>query len=187
MRLRSVAGLLVLAATLGAGALVATLVPAAAASARSRLASTARLEGQFQMTGQVTVARHVLGEYAGEIVTRTWTFTPLCPAGPCRRVALTRQRAAGTDQLVLHLTGVNRYEGKGRFYAPLRCGPRTVATGQSVPFTIRVKVTATGGADGVSIATRVRATYVNRKRTNLTRCVAPPAHDAAVYHGGLVL
>ena len=35
MRLRSVAGLLVLAATLGAAALVAALVPAAAASARS--------------------------------------------------------------------------------------------------------------------------------------------------------
>ena len=34
-------------------------------------------------------------------------------------------------------------------------------------------------------ATRVRATYVNRRRINRTRCVAALGHDAASYHGHL--
>jgi hypothetical protein len=173
---RAVAGLLALAAPLGA------VIPA---SARPRLGNSARLQGQFRMTGRVTVARHVLGEHAGQLVSRTWTFTPLCPAGACRRIGLIRQRGTGTDHIVLHLTGVDRYKGHGRFYAPLRCGKRTVARGQAVPFTVRVRITATAVANGVPVARRLRASYVNRRRINRTRCVAPPAHDAAVYTGTL--
>jgi hypothetical protein len=166
-------------------ALAASLATAVAASARPRLGDTVRLQGQFQMVGRITAARHVVGEHVGEVVSRTWTFTPLCPVGACRRIGLTRQRAAGTDHLVLHLTGTNRYKGHGRFYVPLRCGRRTVTRGQAVPFTVRVKITAIGPANGIPIATRVRASYVNHRRINRTRCVAPPARDAALYTGTL--
>ncbi len=177
-RLRILIGLLALAAPLAAPI---------GAGARSPLAHTARLEGQFQMTGRITVARHVLGEHAGEIVTRTWTFTPLCDVGPCATVSLTRRREGGTDTLVLDLASADHYTGHGRFYAPLRCGRRTIRRGESVPFKIRVDITNAVLQGGVRVATRVHATYVNRKRTNLTRCVAPRAHDAAVYDGGLAL
>ncbi len=168
-------------------ALVASLGSALAAQAQSPLTNTARLEGQFQLTGRITVARHVLGEQVGETVIRTWAFTPLCPAGPCQFVALTRQRAAGTDSLVLHLTAADHYTGTGRFYAPLRCGKRIVAEGESVPFRIKVRIVNATLVNGVAVATQLNATYTNRKRTNLTRCVAVPGHDAAVFQGSVEL
>ncbi len=175
-RLLTIAGLLAL--------LAATLAAPIGARAQSPLAHTARLEGRFQMTGRITVARHVLGEHAGEVVTRAWTFTPLCPAGPCQTVALTRQREGGIDTVTLHLVSAEHYAGRGRFYAPLRCGTRMVPRGEAVPFKIKVRITDAVLKGGVRVASELSASYVNRKRTNLTRCVAKPGHDAAVYHGG---
>ncbi len=168
-------------------ALLASLGWALAAQAQPPLTGTARLEGQFQLTGRITVAHHVLGEQVGETVVRTWAFTPLCPVGPCQFVALTRQRGAGTDSLVLHITAPDEYTGAGAFYAPLRCGKRIFPEGESVPFTIRVQITGASLVDGALVTTQLGATYTNRKRTNLTRCVAVPGHDAAVYQGTLQL
>jgi hypothetical protein len=56
-----------------------------------------------------------------------------------------------------------------------------------VPYTITVRVTAAAIAAGVDAATRVSAVYTNRSRTNLTPCVAVPGHDAATYHGHLIV
>ncbi len=177
MSRRILAGLLALAAPL-AGA-----IPA---GARAPLASTARLEGQFDLTGRITVAKRISGEHVGQTVARTWTFTPLCATGPCQTVSLTRRRQAGTDTLVLNLVAADAYAGTGRFYVPLRCGRRTIRRGESVRFKIRVKITAAALEGGVPVATHLTASYVNRKRKNLTRCVARPGHDAAVYSGTLV-
>jgi hypothetical protein len=166
-------------------AVAASLGTAIAADARSPLAGTARLQGQFQLTGRITVARHVRGERLGQIVLRSWTFTPLCALPACETVALTRQRAAGTDSLVLHIVSTDLYTGTGSFYAPLRCGGRTVLKGESVPFTISVQITNASVVNGVPAATELTASYTNSRRTNLTRCVAAPGHDAAVYRGSL--
>jgi hypothetical protein len=171
---RVLAGLLTLAAPL------ATAIPA---GARPPLANTARLQGQFEMTGRITVAKRISGEHVGQTVARAWTFTPLCASGPCQTVSLTRQRQAGTDTVVLQLVSADSYSGKGRFYVPLRCGRRTIQRGESVPFKIRVQITGTARAGGVPVATELTASYVNRKRKNLTRCVTKPGHDAAVYTG----
>lgn len=173
-RRRTLAALLTLAASLGV---------AIAARAQSPLTHTARLQGQFDLNGRITVAHRVSGEHAGETVVRTWTFTPLCPAGPCATVALTRQREAGTDTLVLNVVAADVYAGRGRFYAPLRCGGRTIRRGEAVPFKITVHITGAALEGQVPVATNLTATYVNRKRTNRTRCVAKPGHDAAVYRG----
>jgi hypothetical protein len=168
-------------------ALAASLAPAPAARAQSPVGATARLEGRFQLTGRITVARHVLGERVGQTVLRTWVFTPLCPAGPCQTVALTRQRAGGTDNLVLHLTTADNYTGTGTFYAPLRCGRRGYSRGESVPFTIRVQIMSATLVGGAPVAAGLSASYTNRRRINLTRCVAVPGHDAAVYQGNVLL
>ncbi len=133
-----------------------------------------QLQGTFQMTGTVTVANNVRGERVGEIVHRTWTFTPQCPTAPCATVRLVRQRATGTDTLTLHQTGPDSYAGAGRFFAPLRCTGRVYRPGQVVPFKITVHVTATG---------HLNATYVNRSRVNLTPCIGVLGHDAARYTG----
>lgn len=135
------------------------------------------------MTGRITAVRNVHGERRGQTVLRSWTFTPLCPAGPCQYVQLTRQRAAGTDSLVLQLTAADQYSGTGSFYAPLRCRHRTVRKGELVPFTIAVQITNAAIESGSVLATQLSATYTNRTRRNLTRCVAAPRHDAATYHG----
>jgi hypothetical protein len=160
---RRLVAAVVLAATVGSA-------PAAAAQ------PAPQLQGKFQMTGTVTVVKNVRGEHVGQVVQRTWTFTPSCPAAPCSTVRLVRQRANGTDTLTLGQTSPGTYAGKGRFYAPLRCAGRIYRPGQAVPFKITVHVTATG---------ELSATYVNRSRRNLTPCIALLGHDAARYTGQL--
>jgi hypothetical protein len=91
-------------------------------------------------------------------------------------VQLVRQRANGTDTLTLHQTGPSTYAGKGRFYAPLRCTGRVYPAGQMIPFRITVRIGATG---------ELTATYVNRKRLDLTPCIGVLGHDSARYKGQL--
>lgn len=150
-------------------------------------APDARLEGPFALTGHITVAKRVLGERAGQSIPRTWTFFPTCAEGPCASVRLIRERAGGSDRLTLVRRAAGTYAGSGQFIAPLRCGRRTYARGQSVPFTITVHLTATARlSSGSVIATALTATYTNSTRTNLTRCFAVLGHDAAVYTGQAV-
>lgn len=144
----------------------------------------ARLEGTFQLTGRVTVAHHVRGEHIGQFVQRTWMFTPLCSTGPCAQVRLVRGRPTGTDSLILSQTTPGQYAGSGRFFAPLKCAGKVYAAGEEVPFGIKVQITATITAtDGTTVASAISATYVNKSRLNLTRCVIVLGHDSARYSG----
>jgi hypothetical protein len=164
-------------------ALVALAAPAAAA--QTPPAAGARLQGTFLLAARVTMAVNVAGERRGQTFIRTWTFTPQCAAGPCSSVLLTRQRAGGTDTLLLTEQPSGQYTGSGQFYAPLRCRRRTNPRGELVPFQVAVTITTTIVSDGTVVAGRINATYVNRARQNLTRCVQPPSRDAATYHGHL--
>lgn len=161
------------------------LIGSGAAAAQTDPSTTARLEGQFTMTGQITVAVRVRGEHVGQRVLRSWTFTPLCSSGGCEQVELVRQRQGGSDAVVLNLTAPDYYVANGRFFAPVRCGRRRHGRGESVPFTIAVQVTNARIASGQPVATQLQATYVNSARLNRTRCVAVPGHDAAAYTGSL--
>jgi hypothetical protein len=167
--------------------LSAACVCAAAASAASAAPSpgSARLEGEFVMSGTVTTSVNIRGEHKGETVTRRWTFTPTCGSGACSTIQLARRRRHATDRLTLTRTEPGVYAGQGLFYAPLRCGGKTYPHGESVPFTIQVTVTAAARINGASRATQISATYRNRVRHNLTNCVAIPGHDAARYTGAL--
>ena len=134
------------------------------------------------------MAHNIKGERVGDRALRTWTFTPLCQTGACATVRLVRQRGTNlSDTVMLHLLGPGEYVGAGLFYAPLRCAGHTYPRGESVPFTIGVHVTAAALILGLDVATRITATYENSTRTNRTRCVHVPGHDAAAYHGHLVL
>jgi hypothetical protein len=148
--------------------------------------SAARLQGQFQLRGIVTAAVAVRGERRGERVKRAWTFAPQCATGPCERVALARTRAGGLDSLLLHETAPAHYAGAGVFYAPLRCAGRRYPTGERIPFKIKLHITEAALVNGIVVAIRLRATYSNRKRLNLTPCVGVLGHDAARYQGRLV-
>jgi hypothetical protein len=176
------------AALAGGFVLTVAVATARVAQAQSPLADTARLQGQFHLTGHVTAALGVRGERVGQPVQRTWTFLPTCPVGPCRTLALVRQRATGTDRLLLGLVAADYYSGTARFYAPLRCHGRVHRRGALVPFTVTAQITnAVLGGDGIPVATEIHATYTNRSRINRTRCVAAPAHDAAAYDGSLAV
>jgi hypothetical protein len=143
-----------------------------------------RLDGSFQMTGRVTVADHVRGERVGELVHRTWAFTPLCATGPCAQVRLVRSRATGADTLILTQSSPGHFAGSGRFFAPLKCAGTVYPSGVEIPFRVTVGVTETAtAADGTVVATGVDATYVNTSRLNLTPCVFVPGHDSARYSG----
>lgn len=149
--------------------------------------ATAHLGGTFVLAGTVTVARNVRGEHRGEGLHRTWTFTPGCATGPCTTVTLVRPRAGGTDRLVLSQNSPGYYVGYSSFYRPLRCGSRIYARGERVPFRITVRITQALVSNGQVIASRINASYRNRVRYNLTPCVAYLGHDAASYHGHIVL
>jgi hypothetical protein len=172
------------------GLLIAVLLSVAGATAAAAQPfpppGSARLSGTFQLKGRVTQAMNILGEHRGDVVYRQWKFTPLCQAGQCQTVRLVRQRAGGSDTLLLHRTAPARYVGQGRFFAPLRCAGVVYPRGVSVPFTITVRVTAVTTVLDALVASQVHATYVNRRRQNLTACVAVPGHDAAVYDGALL-
>ncbi len=159
--------------------------PASAALAATAPPTQARLQGSFLLAALITVADHVSGERRGQRFHRTWSFTSDCGADACHMVELARQRAGGTDHLALHRRSLGLYAGSSRFYAPLRCSHRTYRHGEAVPFTVTVRVTAAVATSYGYLATQVRATYVNRVRTNLTPCVDIPGHDAARYSGSL--
>ena len=173
-------------AAVAIAALASVAPTAAAATPPAPTPAAARLEGQFLLAGRITVAKNIRGEHTGQNVTRTWTFTPGCPAGACPTIGLSRRRSDGTDNLALRLRSPGYYVGNGRFFAPLRCGGRTIRTGASVPFSITVRVTGATLAGSDVVATQVNATYTNRSRSNLTNCVAFLGHDAATYHGHVV-
>ncbi len=173
-----------LAALAGLGTLALSASAPAALGSTASLAG-ARLDGQFSMVGQVTKTVNIRGEHTGETVRRTWIFTPGCTSGACSAIRLVRERAHASDQLTLDRRGPGFYAGHGLFYAPLRCGGHLYPKGMSVPFRIQVHVTRAAQIGGVSRATAISATYRNRSRHNLTRCVAIPGHDAATYTGRL--
>ncbi len=144
-----------------------------------------RLEGTFLMAGRVSAATRIPGEHVGQTVLRTWTFIASCPVGTCISAVLVRTRGSGRDTLTLRRRSTGSYTGSGRFYAPLRCGAKRYPRGELVPFTITVRIIA-ATAGPRPTATRLRAGYTNRSRTNLTRCVSVLGHDAAAYHGHLL-
>ena len=133
----------------------------------------------------MTAAHAVRGEHVGQTITRLWSFSSTCPSGQCGQVALVRSRGAASDSLMLHRTSPGRYSGSGSFFLPLRCAGRVYARGEQVPFTISVQITLGVPFGSGVVATRVSATYVNRRRINRHPCVAALGHDAASYHGHL--
>ena len=160
------------------------LQPGAAAAAAPSFPD-ARLQGAFELAGRVTAAHAVKGERKGQVVSRVWSFSSTCPSGQCTQIGLVRSRGGGSDTLTLNRTGPGRFSGGGSFFLPLRCAGRVYPKGEKVPFTISVQITlAVPFGDGM-VATRVSATYVNRRRINRTPCVAALGHDAASYHGHL--
>lgn len=166
--------------------LLGSLATSGSPAAASAPLAAARLDGTFQLAGHVTVAVDIRGEHAGQRVKRSWTFTPRCPVGACNTIKLVRSRTNGKDTLVLHRQAPASYVGTGSFYAPLRCAGHIYRRGESVPFKVVVRITAAAAnTHGVVVATRIKASYTNRSRTNLTACVAVPGHDAATYSGSL--
>ena len=156
-------------------------------AAASSQAPAANLQGTFAMGGVVTKAVHVLGEYRGESVTRSWTFTPGCASGDCEQVVLQRQRSSGLvlDQLVLDATGSNTYAGQGQFWVPVRCAGHVIAQGGIANEEIEVQITQTTTIGSTVFATAITATYTNPSRVNLTGCPGGIGRDAASYTGAL--
>ncbi|MEA2144573.1 MAG: hypothetical protein QOG59_160 [Solirubrobacteraceae bacterium] len=149
--------------------------------------STARLTGTFLLAGTVTVAVNIYGEHRGEAVHRNWAFTPGCASGACATVTLVRDRAKGSDRLVLKRAAPGYYVGYSTFYRPVRCGAGIYRPGERVPFRITVRITQALISGGQAVASRITASYRNQVRYNLTPCVAYLGHDAASYHGHVVL
>jgi hypothetical protein len=180
------AALLAVGSLLAGGLLTGAHEAQAAGAPPPPLVAAARLQGVWGLNGLVTKAVGVPGERAGQTFTRLWRFTPLCQAGACTAILLQRPRVGGGDRILLQRRGAGFYTGVGTFVAPLRCQGRTFSRGALVPFTISVQITAAGQLGTLVQATQLHATYRNRKRINLTRCVPAPSYDSAGYGGALI-
>jgi hypothetical protein len=176
------------ACALAVATTIGPLAPAVTAAQTNPLLGTARLAGNFDLAGRVTTAVRIKGERKGQRVSRTWSFLPACQVGACRTVGLLRRRRGGSDRVTLTRKRPGYYTGIGSFYVPLKCGGKLYRRGELAPFTITVTVTAAlRDPTGTVVATRVNATYTNSQRRNLTKCVAFPGHDAASYHGHVII
>jgi hypothetical protein len=170
----------------------AAIAPGLVASAHALAAvpppppSSARLQGFFELDGQITKAVNVPGELSGQPVRRVWALHPLCPTGACPTVELIRQRRSGRDALILHRHAPAFYVGTSQFYAPVRCQGIRYRKGELVSFRVTVRVTA-AALEGTTVqATRLRAFYTSLSRVGLTRCFSVPSRDAARYLGALL-
>lgn len=165
---------------------VSGLCPTMAFGRRQDL-SGIRLVGNFQMRGTLTSVDNVFGEHRGESVYRTWSFFPHCARGGCNRVTLKRRRSGRRilDVVGLVRRGRDLWVGRGGFWIILRCAGALVKHGGRAHEIISVRVTATATVGTTRLATRLRATYANPSRTNLTRCPGGIGHDAARYRGRL--
>lgn len=160
----------------------AATLPASASAANPR-PRTARLQGQWRVQARITSASGVAGLSPGQRFSRRWTFVPLCRVGVCQSVRLIRALNQGTARLVLHRQGPGYYAGKGKLYVALRCGGQVYKKGESVPYRLTVHITQARAVAGAIVATRIKATYTNPYRTNLTPCVSVPKHVSARYRG----
>ncbi len=148
-------------------------------------AGEALLEGAFQMAGRVTVAHRVPGEQPGQLLSRLWTFEPLaCEATGCATLRLQREREGGVvEPVTLHRIAAGRYAGRGAFRVALSCRGHVYPRGSYVPYLISLEITAAQPDGGVARASTIEARYVNRVRTDSTRCPIGPSHDEAIYTG----
>lgn len=140
------------------------------------------------MRGVVTSAVNVRGERRGERVNRKWVLHSRgCKLSVCPRLLLTRNRGKIRGSFViLRRVGVGHYRGSGDFWAPLECLGRRHRLGSFAPYTINLWVFRLKQLGGIRYATGVNATYVNRTRTDNTRCPLGLVSDAARYSGRLV-
>ncbi len=174
--------------TLVLGISILLCVGASVASPDARAAGiNARVTGTFTMRAQVTKAVNVRGEHAGQRLTRKWVIVPRrCDGSICKTLELDRQRSANRhSRITLHRTGPGRFSGTGVFYVGLRCFGRVYRRGSRAPYKITLKVVTATEVGGVMFAQRISASYVNRARTDATRCPLGPSHDAAKYTGRL--
>ncbi|WP_249010103.1 hypothetical protein [Conexibacter sp. DBS9H8] len=139
------------------------------------------------MSARVTVAVNVRGEHAGERIRRVWVITGTgCGSLGCARLRVRRALGAGREAtvwLAARRSGV--YEGRGSFFVALRCLGRVDRHGSRVPYTLSLWVTRSVFVGSIRYATAIGARYLNRSRTDMTRCPLGPSHDAGVYTGTL--
>lgn len=175
---------LVAALALGGGLAIAAAAVAFAAGLPSIAA--ARLSGAYRVTGSITKAVEVPGEYVGEPLVRTWRFTSACASGPCAKVALSRSQGSGRPNLRITLTrrSSSLYAGTAYFWAPLQCGSTVYPYGEAVYYNISVRITAAAISGAQTLATSIRANYASTTRVNETTCMGLPGQaDAAHYNG----
>jgi hypothetical protein len=158
-----------------------------ASPAAALAATNARVSGTFSMRAKVTSAVDVVGEHQGEILSRRWVIVPGgCTVDVCSSLQLDRQRSDNLYSVItLRRRGPGSYAGHGVFYAALECRGRLYPHGSRIPYRITLRVTATREVGGIVFARRIAATYVNRQRSDSTRCPLAPSHDAGVYTGRL--
>jgi hypothetical protein len=139
------------------------------------------------MRTRITAAVNVRGEHRGERLTRTWRIRPgRCEGDVCQVLHVRRTRGRGRRLwLTLRPESDGTWVGYGSFYVALSCRGRIDRRGARAPYTIRLRVTATRTVGGVRFARRLKATYVNRRRIDRTRCAIAPSYDAAGYTGRL--
>lgn len=158
------------------------VVPAA------RAAADPHVVGSFALSGVVTTAYNVRGEYRGQSVKRSWSFQPLCSTVlSCERLVVTRVRASGgRDTVMLWRVSRGVYRGRGSYTIPLQCGRRKLVAGGIASYSLTVRTQKSRVVHRIRFATQIAATYKSVARVNGTRCPGFLGRDAASYRGSVV-
>jgi PKD repeat protein len=179
-----------IAAIVAAGIVLYVIAPAESlaqvhAASSPPVAPDARVTGTFEMLARVTVAKNVRGEHVGQSLRRRWLISPQsCSGNICQALDLNRERSAGIDEsLALHRVAAGTYTGSGSFYVALSCKHKTYPHGSRAPYRITLTVSSAVSVQGIAFARGITATYQNSKRSDSTKCVLGPSHDAARYTG----
>jgi hypothetical protein len=137
------------------------------------------------MSGRITTAVNVRGEWPGQPIRRRWTFVGLgCTAQYCRTLRLRRERGGRRHSTVsLERQSDRSYRGSSVFYVALSCLGSVFPYGETVPYSVDVRITRTATIQGHVFARRLSATYENLDRADHTPCPLGPSHDAARYVG----
>jgi hypothetical protein len=167
---------------------VALAVFLGVAPVEARAAADRHVIGAFALSGVVTKANNVRGEFRGQRVKRTWLFQSVCstPAS-CEQLVVARVRAGGKSDLVtLSRVAPGVYLGTGAYPIPLQCGRQRLPAGGTGRYSLSVRIRNSRPVQSVRFATRIVALYESVARVNGTRCPGFLGSDAASFHGRLV-
>lgn len=124
-------------------------------------AGAPRLDGSFSVKIMVVAGSNLTDRKVGDVLPRSWSFTPKCASGACNVTLFRQSPLGGAIRVPLTFDGT-AYTGTETFVGTYTCGGRTYAGGEQGPIHWRVTVTKSRMIRGQLRATAISGTATER-------------------------